>query len=103
PEFFGCQHDFVSIHGDFMPGWIEKERPVLIGADLPVIGPLQSAKQGLDSGHKSFGAERLTDIVVGSKFKPDDGIRFLAFGGQHNDRKHRRWRSSSKLLAYFQA
>ena len=52
-EFFGREHDFLSIYGDFVPGGIQLQDPVPIGTDFPVIGPFKPAKQRFDFGHQS--------------------------------------------------
>ena len=39
-----------------------------------------------DAGHELLRAERLGDVVVGSKLEPHQLVRLLAAGGQHDDR-----------------
>jgi hypothetical protein len=70
-EFFGRQHNLLPINGDFMPGWIELQHPISIGADVPILSPFEPPKQRFDSGHKRSRAEWFADVVIGSKLKPD--------------------------------
>src|SRR6185503_16259077 len=65
--------------------------------------PLKSPEQSLDAGHQSFGAERFGDIVVCSQFQPNDGVRLLRFGGQHDDGEHGGLWSRSKTFADLEA
>ena len=47
------------------------------------------SKEGFDAGDQRLGAKGFGDIVVCSQFETDDGVRFLGFGGQHDDGEER--------------
>ena len=64
---------------------------------------IEPSKEGFDAGNQGLRAERFGDVVVGSQLETDDCVRFLGFGGQHDDGQHRGIRSRSKAFADLEA
>jgi len=102
-EFFRCEWDLHLFHGDFMPCEIHDEIAIAILGRGIVRFLFKPSKEGLDAGNQGLGAKWFGDVVVGSQLQADDGVRFLGFGGQHDDRKHRCCRSRSKAFADLEA
>ena len=102
-EFFRRERDFYFIDGDFVSCEIHDEIAIAIVGRAVVRFPLKPSKEGLDAGDQGLGAEWFGDVVVGSQFQADDGVRFLGFGGQHDDGEHRGLWSRSKAFTDFEA
>ena len=97
-EFFCREGDFHLFYGDFVSREIHDEIAIAILGWTVVRFSLKPSKEGLDAGNQGLGAKRLGDIVVGSQFQTNDGVRFLGFGGQHDDGEHRGGWSRSKAF-----
>ena len=97
-EFFCRERDFHLLYGDFVSREIHDETAIAILGRAVVRFPLKPSKEGLDAGNQGFGAEWFGDVVVGSQLQANDGVRFLGFGGQHDDGEHRGLWSRSKAF-----
>ena len=102
-EFFRCEWDLNLFHGDFVSREIHHEIAVAKLSRAVVRLLFKPSKEGLDAGHQGLGAEWFGDVVVGSQFQTDDGVRLLGFGGQHDDGEHGGCRSRSKAFADLEA
>ena len=102
-ELFRCEWDLNLFHGDFVSREIHHEIAVAKLSRAVVRLLFKPSKEGLDAGHQGLGAEWFGDVVVGSQFQTDDGVRLLGFGGQHDDGEHRGCRSRSKAFADLEA
>ncbi len=90
PNSFAVRGTLYVLHGDFVSRKVHDEIAIAILGRAVVRFPLKPSKEGLDAGDQSLGAERFGDVVVGSQLQADDGVRFLCFGGQHDDGEHAR-------------
>lgn len=102
-ELFCCEWDLDLFHGDFMSREIHHEIAVAKLGRAVVRLLFKPSKEGLDAGNQGLGAKWFGDVVVGSQFQTDDGVRFLGLSGQHDDGEHRGCRSRSKAFADLEA
>ena len=65
---------------------LELERPGRVSL-RPPPHVRRTAQHGADAGQQLARVERLGEIVVGAHLQPDDPVRVLADGGEHDDRQ----------------
>ena len=102
-KLFGGEQGLYFIDCDFVPCEIHDEIAIAVEGRAVVRFSLKPPEQSLDAGNQGLGAEWFDDVVVGSQFQADDGVRFFGFGGQHDDGEPRGFWSRSKACTNLDA
>jgi len=87
-KFNGCQFHLMGFVSDLMFQKINTKIPKTAQIIRRSCGLLQfrsPARNGLDPGNQDLGTKWLGDIIIRAHLKANNDVRFLAFGGKHDN------------------